>query len=133
MGPACGRLLSPSQVSPLPFPPARSLALTRDSQCSPLIDNTPLNAVQSRFFTELIRDSLVEYSYDADLAGLSYTFSSEADGIVLTLDGYNDKLHVLARVVFEKIRSLQVDPKRFEIIKDQVRLLRHAHASGKAR
>ena len=88
---------------------------------SPLIDDTALNSVKSRFFTELIRDSLTEYSYDAELAGLSYTFDSQADGILLTVDGYNDKLAVLAKVVFEKIRSLQVDPQRFTIIKDQVR------------
>lgn len=87
---------------------------------SPLIDNSPLNAVQSRFVTELIRDSLQEYAYDAELAGLSYGFDSQADGITLTIDGYDDKLAVLAEVVFKKIRTLKVDPKRFEIVKDQV-------------
>lgn len=90
---------------------------------SPLIDDTPLHAVQSRLFTELIRDSLVEYSYDADLAGLSYTFDSQADGILLTIDGYDDKLEVLSKVVFDTIKTLKVDKKRFDIIVDQVRLL----------
>lgn len=88
---------------------------------SPLIDDTPLHAVQSRLFTELIRDSLVEYSYDADLAGLSYTFDSQADGILLTIDGYDDKLEVLSKVVFDTIKTLKVDKKRFDIIVDQVR------------
>lgn len=87
---------------------------------SPIIDDTALNSVNSRFVTELVRDALTEYSYDAELAGLSYTFDSQADGIVLTVDGYNDKLAVLAKVVFEKMKSLKVDPKRFDIIKDQV-------------
>lgn len=89
---------------------------------SPVIDNSALNSVNSRFVTELVRDGLTEYSYDAELAGLSYTFDSQADGIVLTVDGYNDKLAVLAKVVFEQMKSLKVDPKRFEIIKDQVSL-----------
>lgn len=87
---------------------------------SPIIDDTALNSVNSRFVTELVRDALSEYSYDAELAGLSYTFDSQADGIVLTVDGYNDKLAVLAQVVFEKMKTLIVDPKRFDIIKDQV-------------
>lgn len=54
------------------------------------------------------------------MAGLSYTFDSQADGILLTIDGYNDKLGVLAKVVFEKMRTLQVDKKRFDIVMDQV-------------
>lgn len=53
---------------------------------------------------------------------MSYNFDSQGDGILLTLDGYNDKLAVLAKVVFDKMRTLKVDPKRFEIILDQVRL-----------
>ncbi|KAK4701450.1 insulysin, partial [Phenoliferia sp. Uapishka_3] len=95
---------------------------------SPLVDDSPINAVQSRFATELIRDSLQEYAYDAELAGLSYSFDSQADGIVLTIDGYNDKLAVLAEVVFKAISSLKVDPKRFDIIKDQ---LKRAFANNK--
>lgn len=72
-------------------------------------------------FIELVKDALVEYSYDAELAGLSYTFESQADGILLTVDGYNDKLHVLAKVVVEKMKTLKVDEERFRLIMDQVR------------
>lgn len=72
-------------------------------------------------FIELVKDALVEYSYDAELAGLSYTFDTQGDGILLTVDGYNDKLHVLAKVVVEKMKSLQVDEERFRLIMDQVR------------
>lgn len=62
-----------------------------------------------------------EYSYDADLAGLRYHLETQADGILMSIDGYNDKLPVLAKVVLEKMADLQVDPQRFEIIKDQNR------------
>ncbi|KAL8293043.1 hypothetical protein RQP46_000737 [Phenoliferia psychrophenolica] len=87
---------------------------------SPLVDDSPLSSVQSRFMTELIRDSLNEYAYDAELAGLSFGFDIQANGICLTVDGYNDKLAVLTEVVFKKIRSLKVDPQRFGMIKDQL-------------
>lgn len=66
-------------------------------------------------------EAMNEYSYDADLAGLRYGLETQADGILLNLDGYNDKLAVLAKVVMEKMVDLQVDPQRFEIIKDQNR------------
>jgi len=88
---------------------------------SPLVDDSPLAAAKCRIFTELIRDSLNEYSYDADLAGLSYNFEIQADGILLTMDGYNDKLPHLAEVVLERVKNLTVDPQRFALIVDQLR------------
>ncbi|GAA5953870.1 hypothetical protein JCM3765_000674 [Sporobolomyces pararoseus] len=90
---------------------------------SPEIDSSALNSVSSRLFTELVRDSLNEYSYDADLAGLSYSFEQQGDGILLNADGYNDKLQVLLKVVVSRMKELKIDEKRFEIIKDQLRRL----------
>lgn len=87
---------------------------------SPVVDNTALHSVQSRLFTELVKDALTEYSYDAELAGLSYTLETQGDGIMLTVDGYNDKLHVLAKVVLEKMKELKVDEERLRLITDQV-------------
>ncbi|GAA5900616.1 uncharacterized protein JCM6883_002901 [Sporobolomyces salmoneus] len=90
---------------------------------SPEIDSTAINSVSSKLFTELVRDSLNEYSYDADLAGLSYSFEQQGDGILLNADGYNDKLAVLLRVVVERMKGLKVDKKRSDIIVDQIRRL----------
>ncbi|GAA5915532.1 hypothetical protein JCM5296_001752 [Sporobolomyces johnsonii] len=90
---------------------------------SPLVDDTVVHSVQSRLFTELIRDSLNEYAYDAELAGLSYSFDQQADGILLSVDGYNDKLPVLVEVIVKRMKEYQVDEKRFSIIVDQLRRL----------
>ncbi|GAA5845286.1 hypothetical protein JCM3766R1_000717 [Sporobolomyces carnicolor] len=90
---------------------------------SPEIDSSAIASVSSRVFTELVRDSLNEYSYDADLAGLSYSFDQQADGILLNADGYNDKLAVLLNVVVERMKNLEIDRKRFDIIVDQIRRL----------
>jgi len=87
----------------------------------PEIDSTAISSVSSRLFTELVKDSLNEYSYDADLAGLSYSFEQQGDGILLNADGYNDKLAVLLEVVVKRMKELKVDKKRFDIIVDQVR------------
>ncbi|KAK4058930.1 metalloprotease [Microbotryomycetes sp. JL221] len=88
---------------------------------SPWIDDSALHAVQSRFFIELVKDALVEYSYDAELAGLSYQLDTQADGILLTLDGYNDKLSVLGKVIVETIKNLEIKQDRFDVIQDQLR------------
>ncbi|GAA6001144.1 hypothetical protein JCM10207_007430 [Rhodosporidiobolus poonsookiae] len=90
---------------------------------SPLIDSTPLTAIQSRLYTELIRDALTEYAYDAELAGLSYTFDQQADGIILTVEGYNDKMAVLVDKVVRRMKDYEVDEQRFQLIVDQLRRL----------
>lgn len=66
-------------------------------------------------------DAMTEYSYDADLAGLSYKLDTQADGILMTIDGYNDKLPVLTKVVLDKVATMKIDPKRFDLVKDQIR------------
>lgn len=72
---------------------------------------------------DLVRDELTEYSYDAELAGLSYEVTNLAEGISLVIAGYNEKLHVLLRVVLEKIKNLEVKEDRFAVLKEQVRAL----------
>ena len=44
---------------------------------SPLISPTPENAVKAKLYCELVRDALVEYSYDAELAGLDHREDEE--------------------------------------------------------
>lgn len=78
--------------------------------------------MQTRLFTDLIQDSLVEYAYDAELAGLSYQFNQSGDAISIVVDGYNDKMGVLLEVVTKRMREYKVDEKRFAIVVDQVRL-----------
>lgn len=87
---------------------------------SPLIDATPANAVKSRLFVELIKDALTEYSYDAELAGLGYNIEAQSDGFGISVDGYNDKLPVLLGHILRVVQGFQVDPARFEIVKDTI-------------
>ena len=69
---------------------------------------------------ELVNDSLTEYSYDADLAGLSYSLVAHATGIYITVDGYNDKVDVLLKHVLDKVKNVHVDPGRFQAIVKEV-------------
>ena len=74
----------------------------------------------ARLYVDLVVDSLTEYSYDADLACLSYDLHAQLGNFVLAVDGYNDKLPVLHKVVMERFTKLTIDPMRFELIKEQV-------------
>ncbi|KAI7855111.1 Metalloenzyme, LuxS/M16 peptidase-like protein [Circinella umbellata] len=88
---------------------------------SPLAYATPTNCVKTRLYTDILKDSLNEYAYDAEVAGLSYNIENQLEGMLLAIGGYNDKLSVLLVKVIQKMRDLQVDPERFKLLKDQLR------------
>jgi insulysin len=48
-------------------------------------------------YTELVNDALTEYSYDASLAGLDYSFGSYDRGVYLSASGYNEKVRLLTQ------------------------------------
>ncbi|KZS90042.1 insulin-degrading enzyme [Sistotremastrum niveocremeum HHB9708] len=89
---------------------------------SPLASVTPRHAVLTRLIGELVTDALQEYSYDADLAGLKYSFSGYSHGFQLSLSGYNSKLSVLLEKILDTFRSLTVDPVRLSVIREQLKL-----------
>ncbi|KAF1981764.1 a-pheromone processing metallopeptidase Ste23 [Aulographum hederae CBS 113979] len=83
---------------------------------------TPRMAVMAHLYRELVQDSLDEYSYDAEIAGLHYGLLSHSLGIDITVSGYNDKMNVLLEKVLLALRDLEIRDERFDIIKE--RLLR---------
>ncbi|TFK91904.1 LuxS/MPP-like metallohydrolase [Polyporus arcularius HHB13444] len=87
---------------------------------TPLAYATARHAMMTRLFVNLVEDALAEVTYDADLAGLSYSLSNDDDGIVVSVGGYNDKLDVLLRTVLEKLRDLEVAADRLKVIAEKV-------------
>jgi insulysin len=73
-----------------------------------------------RLYATLVADALNEYSYDADLAGLTYLFDTSSLGFFVTITGYNDKLHVLLRDVLVKAKDLEVRADRLEVMIEKV-------------
>lgn len=88
---------------------------------SPQANLSARHSVLSRVWVELITDSLNEFAYDADLAGLSYSVTSDMRGLTISISGYNDKLPVLARQVLERVRRLEVEPERLAVILEQTK------------
>ncbi|KAI4131369.1 MAG: hypothetical protein LQ338_001254 [Usnochroma carphineum] len=87
---------------------------------NPLSKATPETAVKSNLYCELVKDALVEYSYDAEIAGLAYQLSSFSMGIDIDVGGYSDKMAVLLEKVLVSMRDLEVKPDRFKIVKERV-------------
>jgi insulysin len=87
---------------------------------SPIAFASAENSVKARLYTDLIRDALEEYSYDAELAGLQYSVAMDQRGLFVEVSGYNDKLSVLLQQVLKTMRDLEIKPDRFEIVKERL-------------
>lgn len=87
---------------------------------NPLVWATPNNLIKTKLYSELVRDSLDEYSYDAELAGLDYHLSANILGLDISVSGYNDKMSALLEKVLNTMRGLKVNQDRFDIIKERL-------------
>jgi len=73
----------------------------------------------AHLFVELLKDSLNEYAYAAEIAGVNYKLENTMYGIYLSIKGYNHKQPVLLKKIFDRMANFQVDPKRFPLIKER--------------
>ena len=89
---------------------------------TPLAYATAKSCVLTDMTCALVKDALNEYAYSAEVAGLSYQVYNTVQGLQLYFLGYNDKMYLLAGKVAETLANLKIDAKRFDIIRDKVRL-----------
>ncbi|KAG0015145.1 Insulinase (Peptidase M16) [Entomortierella chlamydospora] len=95
---------------------------------SPIATLSPNHLVKSILYMKLVQDVLNEDSYSAALAGLSYSLTSNMEGIILKVEGYNDKALLLLQKVVQTMKTLQVDNERFYRIKDDVERQHRNHS-----
>lgn len=107
---------------------------------SPIVYSDPLNCNLTHLFVNLFRDELNEYLYSAELAGLRFDVQNTSYGVSvsnliqlnilanftkkkfflqLSISGYSHKQKILLEKVLDQMFSFKVDPKRFEILKEQ--------------
>eukprot|EP00291_Cryptomonas_curvata_P005896 CAMPEP_0172199716 /NCGR_PEP_ID=MMETSP1050-20130122/28854_1 /TAXON_ID=233186 /ORGANISM="Cryptomonas curvata, Strain CCAP979/52" /LENGTH=1032 /DNA_ID=CAMNT_0012876793 /DNA_START=103 /DNA_END=3197 /DNA_ORIENTATION=- len=96
---------------------------------APTASATCRAAVLTSLYTALYTDSLTLTTYDAQVAGMSFGLSGDADGLSLTFSGYNDKMNLLLTQVTDGLvaclrKGTQcgwANPDRFDTIKDELR------------
>ena len=94
---------------------------------SPVANDTARHAVLTSLYVQLVNDQLAEFSYDADLAGLSYSLYKHIRGFTVRVSGYDDKQAVLVQRIVTALRNPVIADDRFEIAKeDTIRDLRNA-------
>ncbi|RKP06928.1 Metalloenzyme, LuxS/M16 peptidase-like protein [Thamnocephalis sphaerospora] len=96
------------------------LLKSTNSELKLLIASACPRGVLGRLYAELLRDSLNEYTYDAEVAGLVYGFDVQQEGILLSVEGYSHKLPLLTEKIVQRVRTLEIDPARFALIKEQL-------------
>ncbi|MDP0563333.1 MAG: insulinase family protein [Candidatus Endonucleobacter sp. (ex Gigantidas childressi)] len=65
-------------------------------------------------YLSLLSRSLNEYGYPAKEAGLDYAVSSDREGLVINLFGYQDKQHVLLKRILKELQQFSPDRKNFD-------------------
>ncbi|KAI0005889.1 Metalloenzyme, LuxS/M16 peptidase-like protein [Russula compacta] len=88
---------------------------------TPVANESPKASVLTKLYAVLVTDALNEYSYDADLAGLTYSFEASSLGFYVSVSGYNDKLHVLLRDVLEKAKNIEVRADRLQVMIEKIK------------
>eukprot|EP00298_Acanthocystis_sp_HF-20_P004134 c14466_g1_i2.p1 GENE.c14466_g1_i2~~c14466_g1_i2.p1 ORF type:complete len:765 (+),score=287.94 c14466_g1_i2:94-2388(+) len=120
------QLLINSQYLRLFFKPDVSFGLPKEhiflELSCPAAYLTPKTTTLAILFARLVSDSLVEYSYDAEIAGLSYSFTNVVQGFIVSVCGYHDKLHVLLEKILKRMKTLTINSERFRLIKEQLQL-----------
>ncbi len=71
-------------------------------------------------YTLLVQDDLNALAYPAYLAGLNYELVGPPKGFRVSVGGYDDKQLVLLEEVVERLVNLEINPARFEVLKQEL-------------
>jgi len=88
---------------------------------SPYAMDSAKHLVMTQLLVSHLKDELVEFSYPAYLAGLSYDLYKHLRGVTLKISGYNDKQEVLLDNILNKVTKTQLQSTRFPIIKERLK------------
>ncbi|KAJ2833275.1 metalloprotease, partial [Coemansia furcata] len=88
---------------------------------NPRAYESPLSSILSQLFVLVLKDSLSEITYDAQVAGLWFDIHESVDGFSISVDGFNDKLPQLLKILLTTIKNYKVDDTQFEVYSREVR------------
>lgn len=108
--------------------PKGHLYLSLDSEQASM---TVRHAALTRLYVEMLLDYLTEYTYQAEVAGLSYNIYPHQGGITLHLTGYTGKQETLLALLIDKAKDRNFTAQQFHTIKRQ--LLRSWYNGSRAK
>ncbi|KAL6425857.1 hypothetical protein ACFW04_009693 [Cataglyphis niger] len=81
----------------------------------PFVHATLVNANLTLLFVRLIDNSLRKYSYQAALVDLQWELCATVYGILLKINGFDDKQYVLLEKIIDRMINFKLNPKNFYI------------------
>ena len=84
---------------------------------TPVTSSTPENKVKTILFQRALEESLNEWRYQINLAGLDFHVSYSSRGLQILFDGYSEHLPKLMKQVATKLESITIDENEFLTIK----------------
>ena len=87
---------------------------------SDLAGSSASNRAKNALYEALLSDSLEEFGYPAQIAGLNYRLFASGRGLGFVVSGYDEKQERLLTIINQRIRELQVDPERFAVRKKRL-------------
>ncbi|MFL0810759.1 MAG: insulinase family protein [Agarilytica sp.] len=105
----------------------------------PLVGQSPEHFVATKIYVRLMKDALNNMSYNASLAGLSYSLRATARGIDLDFYGYSDAVDDLSKRVIkqlhkfnrsEKLRKLAIEH-HFEEVRSELQRMHNNRKHNK--
>ena len=81
------------------------------------------NAVYLDLLVSCLAQQMIEDTYPADLAQLEYSVNAAERGIIISLSGLNDKLHLLLETILGHFKAFEknFDGQLFEAVRDQTK------------
>lgn len=73
----------------------------------PSVEKSAKHLAVAKLFCAVMKEELIQASYDANMAGLAYSVSATSRGLDLSFWGFNDSLDELAREVFRSFGKYQ--------------------------
>lgn len=83
---------------------------------NPMVYADALSCNLTHLFVALFKDSINEFLYTAELAGLRLNISNTTNGISMLISGYSDKQNKFLETILDKMFNFKFDEKRFEIM-----------------
>jgi len=101
---------------------------------SPEVGQSAEQTARGALYTALLTDQVNEFAYPAQLAGMSFNFYRNAQGIGLRVGGYSDKQALLLKRLLGSIVEPNFSQRRFSDIRsDMIRSLKNAIAQRPSR
>ncbi|KAJ2083683.1 metalloprotease [Coemansia sp. RSA 988] len=88
---------------------------------TPAAYESALSSVLTNIFLQMLKNTLTELTYDAEVAGLWFEIRDNVEGIHVHATGFNDKLLRLLRIVMETLRGYKVEQAQFDVYKREVK------------